>query len=113
MENIYCVMFRGLPLTDETRDLLVRVAQYMAAKKKDKIKIHEHYCEGKVTTQWQRKGIGSTYGTEFQATIEVEAGSTEVVYIIRNIDFRAEDLEWTDMDEDDVFDPRLLPMSLN
>ena len=105
MNDIYCIMLTGFPLTDETRNWLFKTAQEMAHLKENKAKVKTFEFEGFITTQWLRKGIGSTFGIEFLAEIDTERGSTKISYIVQTKHFDTDDGEWVTIPYSPAFEP--------
>lgn len=109
MEDIYCVMFTGIPLDDEIRNFLLKVAQKMVDSKKSKVSVKNEELEGLISTKWLRKGIGSTFGIEFLADIDTLDGSTKVTYIVPSRKINIEDGFWLSI----PYSPAYEPINLN
>ncbi len=92
--DIFCLMFNGLPMTDDGRTLLFETAREMVWEKKSKKSIKNSEFEALITTKWLRKGLGNYYGIEFQAHLESNVGETEITYIVSLKNFKTEDGEW-------------------
>lgn len=107
MNHIHCIMFTGLPLTDEIRNLLFEIAQGMISTKKGKGTIKTPYIEGTVTTKWHRRGLGSTYGYEFVANIETEKDSTtnKITYIVKDEPVDTADTKWITTEDTGLSEP--------
>ncbi len=88
-------MWSGQNLTDQLRNLLFNSAQDMFNNGGKILTIKTDWCEGIVETSYETKGIGGTYGYAFTATIEWNVGKTEVEYICRKTDLRAENGFWS------------------
>ncbi|MDB4983935.1 MAG: hypothetical protein JWM20_114 [Patescibacteria group bacterium] len=100
MEHIYCIMLKGANFNnDEILWILFSTCQKAFKEGKEKCNFKNEWCEGTLTTSWQIKGMGGTYGYFFSATIEWENKKTVVTFISRKTDLERKDLRWVSLQE--------------
>ena len=89
--RIICVMFSGLPLTDDVRSALFRAACELYQKQQRETKLKTDDFEGAVQTAGERSSLGGFYGILFNAEIETNLGKTTVRYIVSEADIENAD----------------------
>lgn len=95
MSGIHCCMVRGQSLSDGARNILFDTAQEMVRGGKERRKIKGEDFEGLVTTRGETAIMGSLAGIVFHAEVECEDGRrSNVTYLVRPADIRAEQGEW-------------------
>lgn len=81
--EIYCLMVNGIPVTDELRIKLFKVACDMAKKKNVRRTFKGEDGEGMVVTSYQTTLMGTISGILFEADVETEEHQGKVSYIVR------------------------------
>lgn len=68
---------------------LFLAAMVMQAGKRQRLDLKQGDCEGRVTTSFESANIGGITGTQFEAELDADEGSTRVTFIVREIDMEA------------------------
>ncbi|MBI4434344.1 hypothetical protein HY635_00795 [Candidatus Uhrbacteria bacterium] len=74
------------PIRTITHVRLFLAAMVMQARKQQRLDLKQDDCEGRVTTAFESANIGGIAGTLFAAELDAEEGSTQVTFIVREID---------------------------
>lgn len=91
---IHCLLFSGIPLNDEIRNLLFYTAQEMFSDKVAYQEVKNLWCEGYLKTDWKVSGMGTSYGTVFEAYLETNKGTTTVSFITTHEKIKRGDGVW-------------------
>ena len=96
-KKIYCLMTSRAALTPRIADILFDTACLMLKEKKERktVRDEEAEIEGEVRTHFDERMLGSIGGVEFRATLETQAGTGDVKYLVRAVDAESRNkLEW-------------------
>lgn len=99
---INCLMWTGDTINDDLRNLLFNTAQDMLAGKTPEAVIKTDWCEGPIQTKFEIKGIGSTFGYKFDASIDWGNKHTKIEFIIKEQNIRFVGMRWIDATPDDI-----------
>ena len=88
------LMNSGRPVSTEVADTLYNTAKQMFRARKDKLKFRSPACRGVMETEGKRGSMGSVYGFQFSAKVEVGNDQTEVTFIIGDHFLEAPRGEW-------------------
>ena len=88
---LYCLARSGYPLGPEITRALLETAQEMWTDEESARDIQAPSFEGRVTTDFERAGIGTVFGIRFTANIESIQGKTNVVFIVHDCDLANRD----------------------
>ena len=80
--RLICVMVRGIPLTEISRDALLVAAILMIGSSERHRRFRNDEVEGVLTTKFEDAVLGTFVGKKFFADIETEHGQSRVVFIV-------------------------------
>ena len=72
------------PITLQAHIALFMAAQRLEQTRMTAVTIKTEFCEGRVTTTWDRAVIGSIAGTRFRGELDIGPESIAVTYIVRD-----------------------------
>ena len=83
MLNFHCLMYSGVPFSEEIRDFLMDAARHMSRHQIERQQFKSESFEGEVRTKFTPYFVTSSlHGILFTAEIECEAGKTLVRYLV-------------------------------
>jgi hypothetical protein len=86
MRNVYCLATRDIVISPWVEAVLFDVACVMLESKFERLVLYDFDLMGDVRTDFAERTIGSISGVEFCATIETNAGTGRVNYLVRRAD---------------------------
>ena len=78
-----CLMYSGVPFSEEVRDFLVEAARRMSRARSERQPFRSDSCEGEVRTNFTPYFVSSSlHGILFTAELECAEGKTTVRYLV-------------------------------
>lgn len=78
-----CLMYSGVPFSEEVRDFLVDTARLMSRRRAERQAFKSETCEGEVRTKFTPYFVStSLHGVLFTADLECAEGKTTVRYLV-------------------------------
>jgi len=85
--HIY-VQSTSKPITPQAHLVLFAASRQLEQTRATAVAIKTEFCEGRVTTTWDRAVIGSIAGTRFRGKLDIGSESVVVTYIVRDADIK-------------------------
>ena len=85
-KHIICQTWTGGPIPKPLLRRLYQIARYMITMEDKQSRISASDCDGYIETEWKRTSVSGFTGIRFHAFVEIEAGSFDVWFILRDQD---------------------------
>ncbi len=108
MLDFHCLMYSGVPFSEEIRNFLVDTARHMKRKRLKRQSFKFLSYEGEIRTRFTPYFVSSSlHGIMFTAELECEEGKTMVRYLVTPQELKKKgDRRWSQWYEIDMKHPR-------
>ena len=106
--DFHCLMYSGVPFSEEIRNFLVATARHMKRKRLKRQSFKALSYEGEIRTRFTPYFVSSSlHGIMFTAELECEEGKTMVRYLVTPQELKKkDDRRWSQWYEIDMKHPR-------
>ncbi len=106
-------MWTGDTINDDLRNLLFNTAQDMLVGKASEATVKTDWCEGHLTTSFDIKGIGGTFGYKFDAEFDWHDKHSKIEFIVKEQNIRFDGMMWRNATPEDILSRPDADPSLN